>query len=237
MKLAIMQPYIFPYIGYFQLINLVDEFVFYNDVNFIKKGFINKNNLLINGEANSFTIPLVKASQNKLINEVEIINDSIWKKKFLTSIQFAYKKAIMFNSVYPFIEQLILCNHATISELAIESNVKISNYLGLNTIFSSSSEIESAKKHSGQERIIDICKSKKASHYINPIGGMKLYSDELFDENNIQLSFLATEQDIHYNQVGKGDFVSNLSIIDVLMNNDKPSVKKLLESFHLKSKS
>nr|WP_310590339.1 WbqC family protein [Dyadobacter sp. NIV53] len=82
MTIAIMQPYIFPYIGYFQLINAVDKFIIYDDVNFINKGWINRNNILVSGQAHLFTIPLKDASQNKLIHEVELIGGDQWKKSF-----------------------------------------------------------------------------------------------------------------------------------------------------------
>jgi hypothetical protein len=237
MKLAIMQPYAFPYIGYFQLMNLVDEFIFYDDVNFIKKGFINKNNILINGEAKPFTIPLIKASQNKLINEVEIVNEVKWKKKFLTSIQLAYKKAIMFEFVYPIIEEIISSDYNSISDLAIDSNIRFANYLEMNTTFSKSSKIDLDERESGQNRILKICKIKKANHYINPIGGIELYNDKLFYENEIKLSFIKADQNINYNQLGKSEFIRHLSIIDVLMNNNKQDANKLLNCYQLKSKS
>ena len=92
MRIAIMQPYTFPYLGYFQLINAVDTFVFYDDVNFIKRGWINRNNILVNGQGSLFTIPLLKASQNKQINEVEVVFDEKWKNQFFKSIEYNYKK-------------------------------------------------------------------------------------------------------------------------------------------------
>ncbi len=95
-KIAVMQPYFFPYIGYFQLINSVDKFVILDDVNYIKKGWINRNYILVNSKPCLFTIPLVKPSQNKLINETEIAFESNWKKKFLKTIETGYAKAPIF---------------------------------------------------------------------------------------------------------------------------------------------
>ena len=75
MTVAIMQPYLFPYIGYWQLIHAVDTFVIFDDVNYIKKGYINRNNILVNGQKQTFTLELMSASQNKLINDIDIGNN------------------------------------------------------------------------------------------------------------------------------------------------------------------
>src|SRR5688572_17972704 len=105
MKVAIMQPYFAPYIGYFQLIHSVDKFIIYDDVNFIKKGWINRNNILAGGKAQLFTIPLVAASQNKLINELEISGEGNWRHKLKSSIEHSYRKAPQFQHVFPLIEK------------------------------------------------------------------------------------------------------------------------------------
>ena len=140
MKVAIMQPYIFPYIGYFQLIAAVDKFIFYDDVNFKKKSQINRNQILINGQANLFSVPLKKASQNKLINEIELRIDSIWVENFIITLEFNYKKAPYFKDIFPLIENILKKKTETISDLAIISIKEISNHLGLKTKFELSSE-------------------------------------------------------------------------------------------------
>ena len=96
MKAAVMQPYLFPYIGYFQLINAVDTFVVYDDVNYIKKGWINRNSILVNEKPFLFTVDLKEVSQNKLINEITIDENSNWKKNILRTIELSYKKAPFF---------------------------------------------------------------------------------------------------------------------------------------------
>lgn len=93
MKTAIMQPYFFPYLGYFQMFNAVDKFVLLDDVNFIMRGYINRNSILLNGKAHKFSIPLEKPSQNKLINETKLNFSLKDKENFLKTIQLAYKKA------------------------------------------------------------------------------------------------------------------------------------------------
>ena len=104
MKIAIMQPYFFPYLGYWQLMNIVDKFVIYDDVNYIKRGWINRNRILVEGKPFYIHVPVMKASQNKIINEMEVFVDSSLRKKELKTIELAYKKAPFFDSVYPLIK-------------------------------------------------------------------------------------------------------------------------------------
>src|SRR5690606_3799363 len=100
MKIAIMQPYLFPYLGYFQLINAVETFVFYDDVNFIKRGWINRNQILVDNKAALFTVPLKKASQNKLINEIDMAIDEKWLSQFFKTIEQNYKNAPYFDDTF-----------------------------------------------------------------------------------------------------------------------------------------
>ena len=107
MKLAIMQPYFFPYLGYFQMFNAVDKFVLLDDVNFIMRGYINRNSILVNQKAHLFSIPLEKPSQNKLINETKLNFQEKDKENFLKTITLAYKKAPYYNDFYPVLEDII----------------------------------------------------------------------------------------------------------------------------------
>ncbi len=230
-KLAVMQPYIFPYIGYFQLVNAVDKFVFYDDVNYIARGWVNRNNILINGEANMFSIPLHKASQNALINEVRVKDDHRWRKKFLKKIELAYKKAPFYKSVYEIVACIMDEGFDSLSELAKESIKEISGYLKIDIVFDSSLNKYDNKLLKGQERILDICKQENATHYINPIGGSSLYSKELFSRHGIELSFIKTG-DVTYEQYGN-TFVPSLSIIDVMMFNSPEQIRYFLNDFEL----
>jgi len=231
LKLAINQPYIFPYFPYYQLVNYVDKFVIFEDVNFINKGWINRNNILVSGSPILFTIPLEKQSQNKLINEIKIFPDIRWKDKFLKTIQLSYKKAPYFNNIYPIIEQIILNKTEFISEMALDSLIKISEYLEFKTEFIYSSKIDIDKELKGQNKILEICKKENATDYINLIGGIDLYSKDIFKENNIKLSFLKSKPFL-YKQF-KNDFIPNLSIIDLLMFNSKDELKDFLNYFEL----
>lgn len=233
MKLAIMQPYFMPYIGYFQLINLVDKFVFYDDVTFIKQGWINRNRILINDQAKLFSVPLSNASSHTLIKDVLIsdVGYEKWKRSFLSTIMFNYKKAKNYEIVEALIERILLTPPKTISELAIKSVIEISNYLDLETEFDVSSENYDNTHLSGQDRVLDICQKESAQTYINPIGGIELYSKDTFSEKNIDLKFISANKTI-YKQFSS-EFIPFLSIIDVLMFNDKKQVLEMLNDFDL----
>lgn len=231
MKLGIMQPYIFPYIGYFQLINAVDKFVIYDDVNFINKGWINRNRILNNGKDSLFTIPLKEASQNKLINEIEINWDIAWKSKFLKTLEQCYKKAPFYSEILPIIEQTLSIDNEPVSKV-IEHNLRlICNYLDIKTEIISSSALYQNTHLKAQERILDICLQEKVSQYINPIGGLELYDKDFFETKNLQLNFIKSNS-IEYPQF-KNEFVPWLSMIDVLMFNSKDKIKEFLDNYEL----
>jgi len=234
MKVAIMQPYFFPYIGYFQLVAAVNKFVIYDDVNFIKGGWINRNNILINKKSNLFTVPLIKASSNTLINDTKINLKfyNIWKVKFLRSLVQSYKKAPYFTDVYNLIENVLEINeNDLISELAVNSIKNVIDYLQLETEFCKTSENYNNKTKIGQDRVLDICGIEKASQYINPIGGIELYSKNTFKENGIVLNFIKSKP-IIYTQFDN-DFSPWLSIIDVLMFNSVSEVNKMVNQYEL----
>lgn len=228
-----MQPYIFPYIGYFQMIKAVDKFVFYDDVNFIKKGWVNRNRILVNGSEYLFTVPLLKMSQNLSIKE-SLINSSdfeIWKNKFIQTIDQNYKKAPCFVEVTGLIDSILRKPNLSISSLAIDSVVSISRYLEIRTEFKTSSETYQNKEMERQSRLIDICKQEGAHQYINALGGQRLYKKEDFMLNGIQLNFIKTLP-IEYKQF-KNQFVPWLSIIDVLMFNSKEEINQMLNQYEL----
>ncbi|MBO9200139.1 MULTISPECIES: WbqC family protein [Niastella] len=231
MKLAIMQPYIFPYLGYFQLISAVDKFVIYDDVNFITRGWINRNNILVNGKPWLFTIPLKDASQNRLINEIELIENSGWENKFLKTVEQSYKKAPFFKDVFSLVSDVILSKTSHIGRLATLSIKSTADYIGISTTFIDSSLVYNNAQLKAQNRILDICKLENAHHYINPIGGVEIYSRELFEQEGIKINFIKTASH-SYNQYNN-EFTPYLSIIDVLMFNSKPQVIDFLTKYEL----
>jgi hypothetical protein len=230
MRVGIMQPYIFPYIGYYQLVNAVDTFVFLDDVYFINRGWINRNNLLVNGRAALFTIPLQNASQNRLINSIATAVSS-WKEKTLKTIEMAYKKAPYYQQVLPLIQESFADEGALISDMAKKSIQLVAAYLQMETRFIASSSQYDNADLKGADRIINISQKEGASDYINPIGGLDLYNKEQFEARNIRLHFIKTNP-IVYSQ-GKHEFVPYLSMIDVLMFNSVEQISNLLNEYEL----
>lgn len=231
MKIAIMQPYIFPYIGYFQLINAVDKFVIYDDVNYIKKGWINRNNFLSHGKIHRFTIPLVNASQNRLINDTKISKNEDCIADLLNTISNSYKKAPCFDLVFSLIKEILSKYEDNIAKYNYSALLDISKYLEIETEFLFSSELNKDNSLKGSAKILDICKVLDATKYINPIGGLDLYSKENFLKEKIELKFLKSNI-IEYKQF-EDEFIPWLSIIDVLMFNSKNEVKNLLNEYTL----
>ena len=231
MKVSIMQPYFFPYIGYFQLIANSDVFVIYDDVNFIKKGWINRNNILVNNTPYLFSMPLQNVSQNKLINEIFITDLDKWKTDLLKTISSSYKKAPFYQDVYPLIEKIISFDELNLALYIQNSLQNLCAYLNLNTKLIMSSEIVKNNDLRGENKIIDICLQLGATQYINAIGGIELYKQDNFQVKNIELKFIKSEN-IIYKQF-KNEFKPWLSIIDVLMFNSKSDVVRMLNQYDL----
>lgn len=233
MKLAIMQPYIFPYIGYFQLADAVDKFIFLDDAFFTKKGWINRNRIIVNKQIYLFSIPLKGISQNKRINELSLDNQNDWRSKLLKTIEQAYRKAPCFDSVFGIVFSVLNGQHTSISDLAVDSVVSTAKYLGIDVEFERSANTFNNSEFKGKARIIDTCLRENARTYVNAAGGRELYSRSDFCENGIDLKFLKTLP-YSYRQFGTG-FEASLSIIDVLMFNDKDEAKTLLHSYVLEN--
>lgn len=227
MKLAIMQPYLFPYIGYWQLINYSDIFVLYDDVNYFKGGFINRNYILFNGKKQRFTLNLRKASINKKINEISVLKNN--HKKIIKTIEYAYSKAKYFNNVFPMLKEILSNNEENLVNYIEYSIQLISNYLNINCKIKKSSSIEKKNYLTGKEKIIDICKIINCKQYINLYGGIKLYRKTDFEKNGIQLKFLKPIA-FKYLQFNH-EFLGSLSIIDILMFNSQNTIKKYLQNF------
>lgn len=226
-----MQPYFFPYIGYFQLLNMVDKYVVYDDAKFANNKWGYRNRILINGAPGFFRIKTLKASQNKHFNEISVSNDMETKKKNICTLECAYKKAPHFSEVMPVLEKFLMTDFDNLAEYNVASNRLICTYLGIKTDILLFSEIDCDKALTRQFRIYDVCKHLGGNEYINAIGGTELYDFEEFRENGIELAFLKTD-DISYPQFG-GDFVPNLSIIDVMMFNSVPEIQDLLNRYTL----
>ncbi len=231
MKIAIMQPYLFPYLGYFQLINAVDTFVIYDDVNHIRRGWINRNRILLNKKEHVFTLRLAKASQNKLIKEIKILEEPANRQKLLLLIKHAYSKAPQFKEIYPMLEKIVLNDEGCLTKYIEFSLRKIAEYLEIKTNLIKSSQIIKNDSLRGQDKILEIIKQLNFREYINPIGGTNLYDSKIFQAHGVKLYFLKTK-DYIYRQ-NSINFIPNLSIVDILMWNTKGQVRKLLEKYEL----
>lgn len=231
MKLAIMQPYLFPHLSYFQLINAVDKFVFYDDVNYIKGGWINRNYILVSGKKQFFTLQLKKASSYRKINEIQIGENS---KKIIRSLAQAYSKTPYFKDVFPLIESVFteIHPHSTISDIAIKSVQLVCRYLNILTKLELSSLNYMESQHlKGETRICEICKLNQASTYINSAGGVILYNKQDFIKNKIQLFFIKSNP-FTYKQ-NHELFISGLSILDLLMFNSRKELCSALLDYNL----
>ena len=227
MKLAIMQPYFFPYIGYFQLIASVDKFVIYDDVNFIKRGGVNRNNILVNGAAHMMTIPLSNGKRDVLICDVMISQESdAWRQKLLKTIAQAYLKAPMFSEIYPWFEQLLMSGENSISRINTSAIRWIYERCSLNTEIIETSTRYSNRELGRADRLADICKQEQAMCYINAIGGKELYGQSMFTPYGIELRFLEAEV-VPYPQSSK-EFIPGLSVLDIMMNCEPSEIKKMI---------
>ncbi len=228
MRLGIMQPYFLPYIGYWQLINAADKYVIYDDVQFIKGGWINRNNILLNGRKHLINLLLSGASTNKLINEINVQEN---QNKLIKTIELTYKKALMFDKVFPLFIKIMEYEDKNLARYIGNSIVELSKYLSIETEFIYSSTLEKDNNLKAQDKVIHICKLLNANQYINAIGGAELYSKETFSNNGIELSFLEAEI-VPYKQFNY-EYVPYLSILDILMFNNKDKVSSILDKYKL----
>jgi len=212
-----MQPYFLPYMGYFQMVHNSDLFVFYDDVRYIKGGWINRNKISNNGY---ITIPVKKFKKDDNINDVFVDWESRSVNKLYKNIRQTYSKKIKDNkNVFDIIENIFDVKPDKISDCSIMSVELFSDYLGLETKFKRSSEESYRKFTDKSDNIIEICNKEKIYNYVNPVGGVDLYDKSYFKENNINLSFI------------KGK--SSLSILDVCMNNDIDKLKEDINKYEL----
>jgi len=223
-----MQPYFLPYIGYWQLIKAVDKYVIYDDVNYIKRGWINRNNILMGGEKKLFTITLNGSSQNKLINEIEISDDF---RKFMKTIQQHYIRAPYYGDILPLIEKIVSFETRCLSVFITNSIKSILSYLSVDTEILISSQLVKDCSLNGKDKIINICKNLGADSYYNAIGGQEMYNKDECANHGIDLRFLKTKI-VSYKQF-KNEFVPSLSILDVLMFNSVGEINIMLDSFEL----
>jgi hypothetical protein len=226
MRVAIMQPYFCPYLGYFQLMSGVDRFVLLDDVNFIVRGWINRNQILMNQAAHMFTVPVLGASQNERICDLHLSDDTVWRAHLLKKVQQAYARAPHVEPTMTLLESVLRCEDINLAGFVGHSVRVLSKQLGLDCEILQSSALMPRTELRGQERIIALCKTLGATSYLNPPGGRSLYRVEDFRQNGISLEFL-DPQLIPYQQF-EHPFVPGLSVIDALMFNSAEAVREKL---------
>lgn len=217
-----------PYLGYWQLMAAVDKYVVYDDVNYIKGGWVARNNILMNGKPYMFTIMLKGASPNKHFNEIEIGDDF---HKFRRMLANCYGKAPFYKETMEIMESIFTYPHKDLGRFMLNSFQVVLDYLSVDTELILSSSIDKDNTLKGKEKVLQICRLLKADTYYNAIGGQDLYDIDEFRKNGIELKFLKT----HFTpyQQYKNAFVEGLSMIDVLMFNSKEQVLQLLNDYTL----
>ena len=232
MKLGIMQPYFLPYVGYWQLMNAVDKYVVYDDVNYIKQGWINRNRILCNGKPTYINLPIFGASQNKLINDITVNHDEKCKSKVLKTVEQSYKKAPFFSDVFPLIEEIMYFDENNVALFLMNSFRVIGKFLDIQTELILSSELEKDNNLRGEEKVLSICELLGATEYYNAIGGKELYSFDTFQEHGIQLNFLEAKITPYEQQIDH--FEPALSILDVMMHNGAKRSREMLSEYEIK---
>ena len=227
-----MQPYLFPYIGYWQLISSVDEFVVYDNIEFTKKGWFNRNRILEVDHDRLFTIPIKKDSDYLPVNRRHLSDDSDREiARTLRIIEFNYKKAPYFTSAYPIVEACFLSPRKNLFEYIFNSIKQVCEYVGIETKITIASNVTIDHSLRAEKKVLAICKARGTDTYINAIGGMELYDAEEFKAEGIDLKFIKSNniEYVQYNNL----FVPGLSIIDIMMFNDKDGIKQLLAGYSL----
>lgn len=227
-----MQPYLFPYIGYYQLINYVDKFIIYDDVQYIQGGWINRNKILMRNKEQLFTFSLKKDNFKKNINDRELSNRfNTEKTNFFQTLDACYRKAPYYKQTISLLEEIFDDQGGNLSIFIIKQLKVICEYLNIKTPFVISSELGNPHHLHSEDRVIALCQTFHATEYINPIGGKELYYKEHFFAKKIDLKFLRS-MPVHYQQFSD-EFIPYLSIIDILMFNSERDITNLLKEFKL----
>lgn len=233
-SVAVMQPYFFPYLGYFQLLAEVDVFVVLDDTQYVTRRWINRNRILENGAAAHFTLPVASTGRRQLICEKRLHEPARHQRNLLERIRHAYHAAPHLDSVSAFLEPLFPGDDETVASFNVRALRALKELLGLRTRFVLASERAYPHCRTAQERIIHICLEESGTRYVNPIRArsLGLYEPAAFDAARLELSYLSTNPDIRYEQ-RSGPFVPDLSVIDILMFNSPDQRHELLYRYEL----
>lgn len=225
-----MQPYFLPYLGYWQLLAAVDRFVVYDNIEYTKKGWINRNRFLRNGADAPFTLPLKKGSDFLDIRERSLADD-FNPASLLNPFREAYRKAPFFDAVFPLIESIVTAAPRNLFEYLLNSLVMTAAYLEITTpiIVSSTVPIDHGLK--AGDKVLAMCGALGADRYLNTIGGQALYAADTFASAGVELKFIQARP-VTYAQFGE-PFVPALSIVDVMMFNSPDAVRRMLGEYDL----
>ena len=236
MKIAIMQPYLFPYLGYFSLIKHTDRFILLDTVQYIRHGWVDRNRILKPDKGWQYIkVPIRKHSRNSSIEDVRISNDQNWKTRILGQLQHYKKIAPHFNQVIDLVEGIFYREYNSIAQLNLISLKSICNYLNLDPSvqFFSKMDLAIENPNAPDEWALNICKAIPGiDEYWNPIGGINLFDKKKYQASSIELRFIEIKLP-SYGQRREEVFERGLSIIDVLMFNDPDSVNLMLDDFIL----
>jgi hypothetical protein len=225
MKVAVMQPYFLPYIGYWQLISSVEAFVILDDVNYINRGWIARNRIAQSGVPLWLTLPLQGASQNKLIYTLDIAPDDGWRSRTLRTVRHAYGRAPCYQAIYGLFADLLGEAQGNLSSFLEGTIRRVLRFLDIEVEIIPTSRIIPKRGLKGSQRIIDICRSIGATEYVNLPGGVNLYHPAAFDEAGILLKVLRPQ--LENARLSSGANAGEvLSILDVLMMNKKDAVRR-----------
>jgi hypothetical protein len=214
MRLAIMQPYFFPYMGYFQLIAAVDLFIVYDNIKYTKRGWINRNRMLQNGKDVMFSLPLKSDSDACDVCERALAAD-FNRDRLLNQFKGAYRRAPYFGETFPLLERIVQYEDTNLFRFLHHSIVETCGHLGIGTEIRISSGVAIDHGLKNQDKVLALCTAVGANTYVNAIGGVELYSRETFRERGVELKFIRSKP-FEYPQFND-PFVPGLSIIDVLM--------------------
>ena len=224
-RVAIMQPYFFPYIGYFHLMDSADTFVLYDNLQYTKRGWINRNRYLRSGSDATFTIPLRKASDYLNIDDREVASE-FDRGKVLNRIREAYRRAPFFDDAFAVFSECLAFEDKNLFRFIRNSLDSLRDHLEIATEIMTSSAVDIDHSLTSEEKVLAICEELSAGTYINAIGGTDLYSPSSFAKRGIALRFIKSDA-LTYKQFDDG-FVPWLSILDVMMFNSRERVIEII---------
>jgi hypothetical protein len=223
---SLMQPYLFPYLGYFQLMAASDVFISHDDVQYIKGGWINRNRILRDGRVEWMVLPVAGASHDLPINQRRYSAFEQSRGKLLRKLEAAYRKAPHFESTMKLVTSILSDGEANVARLNFHALKEVAAAIGIGTALLESSRLEFDHALAGADRVRAVCEAVQAGVYLNPPGGTALYDSAFFAARNIELRFIEPQLD-SYPQDSEV-FVPGLSIVDVLMRVGCEGAKALI---------